>query len=524
MSNRVIIFDTTLRDGEQSPGASMNEREKMEVAHTLAELGVDIIEAGFPISSVGDFEAVSRVAQEIKGPVIAGLARTMDKDIDRCWEAVRHADKPRIHTFIGTSTVHREKKLRKSPDEVVAIAVKAVARAKSYCRDVEFSTEDAARTELEFMARIVQAVIAAGATTVNIPDTVGYSNPWEFGNLIAYLFEHVSNIGEAVISVHCHNDLGLSVANSLAAVRAGARQVECTINGIGERAGNASLEEVVMNLKTRKDFFGFETGIHTERLYKASRLVSNLTGIVVQPNKAIVGGNAFAHEAGIHQDGVLKDALTYEIMRPADVGWRGTSLVLGKHSGRHAFRDRLVSLGHALSEEALEQAFDRFKELADLKKDVFDEDLEAIVAEVLESGPVGALDRWSIDHIQVMSGQSMIPATTIRLQRGGETRTGSATGDGPVDAIYKAIRQITGSPDRLVEYRINAVTAGTDALGEVALTIEDGPLRAHGRAAHTDIIMASANAYIQALNHLERKRVKSGEEPAEGENPTPGIP
>jgi len=513
-SSYIRVFDTTLRDGEQSPGASMNATEKLEVAQLLAEMGVDIIEAGFPISSEGDFEAVKTIAQRIEGPIVCGLARALPADIDRCWEAVKHSAKPRIHTFIATSQVHLEKKLRKSPQQVIELAVNAVRRARDLCENVEFSTEDAARTSRDYICEVVERAIEAGAGTINIPDTVGYSNPWEFGSLIELLFEKVPNIHDAVISVHCHDDLGLSVANSLAAIRAGARQVECTINGIGERAGNASLEEIVMNLRTRKEFYGFETGIDTEKIYRASRLVSNLTGIVVQPNKAIVGGNAFAHEAGIHQDGVIKHKSTYEIMTPESVGWRGTSMVMGKHSGRHAFSQRIQALGFSLTQDQLEAAFADFKDLADRKKDVFDEDLEAICIRAQELAEVPGYEVYELEGMETHASLHSTPRAEVTLRKGSELLQGSAEGDGPVDATCNAIKKITGTPSRLVDYRIAAITGGTDAQGSVSLTIQEENFRAVGRASGPDIIVASARAYIQALNSLEAKKnlaAKEGE-------------
>ncbi|MBZ0258651.1 2-isopropylmalate synthase, partial [bacterium] len=384
-NDKIIVFDTTLRDGEQSPGFSMNIKEKIEFAFQLKRLGVDVIEAGFPISSEGDFEAVKAVAKQVDGPQICGLARALEKDIDRCWEAVQYSKNPRIHTFIATSDVHREKKLKKTEAQVRDMAVKAVKHARQYTDNVEFSTEDAARTGREYICTVIEAAIDAGAKTINVPDTVGYSNPWEFGALIEYIFEHVPNVNDAVISIHCHNDLGLAVPNSLAAVRAGARQIECTINGIGERAGNASLEELVMNIVTRQDCFPYHVDIKTDQIYPTSRLLTRFTGIGVQPNKAIVGANAFAHEAGIHQDGVLKERTTYEIMSPESVGWSGSSMVLGKHSGRHAFVTRIQELGFHLEDKEIEEAFNSFKDLADLKKTVFDEDLIAIVGSQSQS-------------------------------------------------------------------------------------------------------------------------------------------
>ena len=443
MSNRVVIFDTTLRDGEQSPGASMNLSEKMEVAKALQALKVDVIEAGFPISSPGDFESVKTVAQEIKGPAVAGLARAHPADIDRCWEAVQFSDKPRIHTFIATSPIHMEKKLRKTPEQVIEIASNAVARAKGYCDDIEFSCEDAARSERAFMCKIIEAVIESGATTINIPDTVGYSNPWEYGEMIAYLIENTPNSSKAIFSVHCHNDLGLSVANSLAGLKAGARQAECTLNGIGERAGNAALEEIVMNLHTRKAYFGLECGIDATHLYRASRLVSSVTGIQVQRNKAIVGENAFAHEAGIHQDGMIKHRETYEIMTPASVGWKGTSMVMGKHSGRNALNKRLVELGFNLPQEALEKCYEQFKVLADKKKTVYDADLIAIAEDESHSFP----EKYHLEYIQTTSGNTTFPTAMVKIRKEGEEEllSGAGTGDGPVDAAYEAIRNLIGT-------------------------------------------------------------------------------
>jgi 2-isopropylmalate synthase len=510
-SDIIRIFDTTLRDGEQSPGASMNTTEKLEIAHLLAEMGVDIIEAGFPISSEGDFEAVKTIAERVQGPTICGLARALSADIDRCWEAIKPNPKPRIHTFIATSQVHLEKKLRMSEAKVIEIAVAAVKRARGYCEDVEFSTEDAARTDRDYICEIVERTIEAGATTINIPDTVGYSNPWEYGGLIEYVFQKVPNVHKAIISVHCHNDLGLAVANSLSAVRAGARQVECTINGIGERAGNASLEEFVMNLRTRADFFKFRTGIDTEKIFRASRLVSNFTGIVVQPNKAIVGANAFAHEAGIHQDGMIKDKATYEIMTPESVGWRGISLVMGKHSGRHAFVQRLEELGFSLTTEQIELAFNEFKDLADLKKEVFDEDLEAIAIRVQNLEMEAGVETYRLESLETVTSLRETPQAKVTLRKGDAMLDGTATGDGPVDAVCNAIRKITGTASRMVDYRIAAITGGTDAQGNVTMTLEEGPFRAISRASGPDIIVASARAYIQALNFLEQKKRPTGE-------------
>jgi len=505
---KIVVFDTTLRDGEQSPGASMNIKEKLEVARQLARLGVDVMEAGFPISSPGDFEAVKAVAETVQGPVVAGLARAKDIDIEAAGKAV--GKNGRIHTFIATSPVHMEKKLRMPPEKVIETAVKAVKYAKTFTNDVEFSCEDAGRTDWKFMVEIVTACIEAGATTINIPDTVGYCAPWEFTEQIRYLKENCSNIGKAVISVHCHNDLGMSVANSLAAIRAGAGQVECTINGLGERAGNASLEEIIMNLKVRKDFYKADTNINTKELYKTSRLVSEITGMRVQRNKAIVGANAFAHEAGIHQDGVIKERTTYEIMTADSVGWTGEHMVMGKHSGRHAFKQRLETLGYELSKEELERAFDQFKRLCDLKKTVYDEDLHAIIGDEIFQGKV----LWELDYLNTNSGTDTIPTSTVRLKKGEERFMDSATGDGPIDASFKAIERIIGKSFELNEYAIEAVTGGKDAVGTVRVKISSKERSAHGRGASTDIITASIKAYLAAINSLlvqkEKKVEKNG--------------
>lgn len=503
MARRILIFDTTLRDGEQSPGFSMNTREKLEMAKQLVRLKVDIIEAGFPIASEDDFEAVKTISQTIKGPIIAGLCRTRFQDIDRAWEALKYAERPRIHTFIATSDIHMKYKLRMSREEVLEAAVAAVQRAKRYCEDVEFSAEDAHRSEQDFLCKVMEEVIKAGATTINIPDTVGYAIPWEFGARIKDMMNRVPNIDQVVVSVHCHNDLGLAVANSIEAIRAGAGQVECTINGIGERAGNASLEEIVMAIRTRRDFLNCDTGIRTEELYKTSRLLTSITGISVQPNKAIVGANAFAHEAGIHQDGMLKEKLTYEIMTPESVGVPQSRLVLGKHSGRHAFKKRLSELGYELSEEDLNKAFVRFKAIADKKKEVFDDDLLAIVEDEVFTVP----EVWSLDHLQFTSGTNIIPTATVRLKRQDEILQGSGWGDGPVDAAYRAIDEVTEMPGKLLEYNLRAVTAGKDALGEVVVTVEFDGQRVVGRGTSTDVIEASVRAYINAINKvIERRR------------------
>lgn len=499
MSRRIRIFDTTLRDGEQSPGASMNIQEKLEVARQLARLKVDVIEAGFPISSQGDFEAVRAVAETIKGPAIAGLCRANFADIDRAWEALRAARKPVIHTFIATSDIHLEKKLKKTRQQVLDLAVAAVEHARGLCEEVEFSAEDAARSDFGYLCQVVEAVIDAGATVVNIPDTVGYALPHEFGAMIARLFEHVPNIRKAVISVHCHNDLGLAVANSLAAVQAGAGQVECTVNGIGERAGNAAMEEIVMAINTRRDLLDVKTGINTREIYRASRLVSDVTGLAVQVNKAIVGANAFAHEAGIHQHGVLQERRTYEIMDAEAVGLTESKLVLGKHSGRHAFEDKLKSMGYHLSKAELDKAFERFKELADKKKEVFEEDIEAIVADEVYVAP----SKYLLEYMNVMTSLDGIPTATIRLAAGDTRITDAGIGVGSVDAVYKTIDKMVDAQYRLVDFVVKSVTGGTDALGEVTVKIEGNNGEIYtGRGASLDIVEASAKAYVNAINKL----------------------
>jgi len=516
MSERVYVFDTTLRDGEQSPGASLNTHEKIEIAKQLARLGVDIIEAGFPISSPGDFEAVKLIAEQVEGPVICGLARAKDIDVDRAAEAIKPAKRRRIHTFIATSQIHREKKLRMSKEEIIEMAVNAIKRARNYTDDVEFSPEDASRTDIDYMCDVIEAAIDAGATTINIPDTVGYSNPVEFGNRIKYVREKVPNIQKAIISIHCHDDLGLAVANSLSGLMNGARQVECTINGIGERAGNASLEEIVMSLKCRKDFYNLETGIQAEQIYRTSRMVSSMTGITVQPNKAIVGSNAFAHESGIHQDGVLKERKTYEIMMAEDVGWVGTSMIMGKHSGRHAFKDRLTQLGYNnLNEDQLNKAFERFKALCDKKKVVYDDDLISIV----EQERVQVPETYVLTSIRAVSDSKEEPSATVEIVHEGKTLKGTATGDGPVDAAYKVIQELTKVEANLVNYNIQAVTKGTDSQGVVSVTLEEDGVNVTGRGSNTDVVVASVNAYLNAINrliffkdkHIKAKDKKIGE-------------
>jgi len=502
MPEFVTIFDTTLRDGEQSPGFSMNVTEKIRVAKRLEQMGVDVIEAGFPVASQGDFEAVQSISAELKETVVAGLARANPTDIDRAWEAIQGAARPRIHTFISSSDIHLEHQLKLSRKAALDLAIKSVKRAKKFTDDVEFSAMDATRSDWHYLARMIGEAIDVGATTVNIPDTVGYTVPAEFGELIKYLLENVPNIREAVVSVHCHNDLGLAVANSLEAVRNGARQVECTINGIGERAGNTALEEIVMALKVRKDFIGLDTRIRTEQIYPTSRLVSSITGIRVQPNKAVVGANAFAHESGIHQDGLLKNKITYEIMTPETVGLSKSSLVLGKHSGRHAFRDRVNSLGYELTEDQMEKAFQVFKNLCDLKKQVYDEDIEAIIVDKIIQIP----DRYQLTFLSVTSGSELIPTATVQMEVDGNVVKTADLGNGPVDAVFKTIKRITGDTSNLVRYEVDAITGGTDAQGSVKCTLEKAGQTVIGHGSDTDIIVASAKAYINALNKLSYRQ------------------
>ncbi len=501
--DRIIIFDTTLRDGEQCPGASLNTSEKLEVARQLALLKVDVIEAGFPIASPGDFEAVSMIAKEIKGVSIAGLARALEKDIDAAAKALKKAQKPRIHVFLATSKIHRDFKLKKAKQEIIKQAVQSVKYATKFADDIEFSPEDASRTEPDFLNEVVEAVIDAGATTVNIPDTVGYALPGPFAGLIKNIIEKVPNINKAVISVHCHNDLGLAVANSLAAVKTGARQIECTINGIGERAGNAAMEELVMGMKTRKDYFDVNTQIQTKRFVGISKLVANLTGLFVQRNKAIVGANAFAHEAGIHQHGILSKRDTYEIMHPKDVGWDKSNLVMGKHSGRHAFVAKVKEMGFKLSNEKLNAVFNRFKILADEKKEIYDEDLLAIIEDQLgEETPYFCLEKF-----KVLVETEVTPKADVFLKLpDGEIKNARASGDGPVDAILNAIDKITKLSCRLADYQIRAVTKGKDALGEVILQVEHNGQKIRGKATGTNIIEASTRAYLSAINRLIKKQ------------------
>ena len=507
--NRVWIFDTTMRDGEQSPGASMNLEEKLGIAEVLEEMRVDVIEAGFPIASNGDFEAVREVAKVVKESTVCGLARAGRRDIDRAAEALAPARSGRIHTFISTSPLHMRVKLQMEPEDVHAAVIDSVSYARRFTDDVEWSCEDGSRTEHDFLCRCVESAIKAGAGTVNIPDTVGYAVPDEFAALIEMLFARVPNIDKAVLSVHCHNDLGLAVANSLGAVQAGARQVECTINGLGERAGNAAMEEIVMALRTRNDLLRFETGIKTENIMRASRLVSAVTGFVVQPNKAVVGANAFAHEAGIHQDGVLKDAQTYEIMTPESVGLVQSTLVMGKHSGRHAFREKLRSLGYAeLGSNALQEAFVRFKDLADKKKELFDEDIIALV----DTEVAGANDRIRFGSLSVSCGSSGPQEASLALAVDGETAEARATGNGPVDAAFNAIKAIYPHEARLQLYQVHAVTEGTDAQAEVSVRLEENGRTVNGHSAHIDTIVASVLAYVHALNKLLVKRQKTAPE------------
>lgn len=497
---KILIFDTTLRDGEQSPGASLNVQEKLIIAKQLAKLNVDIIEAGFPISSESDFEAVKLIAQNVK-TVICGLARAVKNDIDRAWEAVKYSNKPRIHTFIATSQIHMDKKLRKTKEEVIQMAVEAVKHAKKHCDDVEFSPEDAARTDMDYMCDVVKAAIKAGATTINIPDTVGYAEPEEFGRRIRYIFEKILEANGIVISCHCHNDLGLAVANSLAAIQNGATQVECTINGIGERAGNASMEEIVMNLKTRNDYFkNFYTDINTKEIYKASRMVSELTGLAVQRNKAIVGANAFAHEAGIHQHGILSDKSTYEIIHPEDVGWIGEGLIMGKHSGRHAVEVILKDRGYELAKKQIDNVMAKIKELADKQKEVMKEDIIAIANDI--AGDLAKEERIVIlDELNVNTGNKITPIASVKLKIKDEVKVGQAKGVGPVDAVCNAIGTVVGPNIKLKEYNLKAITGGTNALAEVIIKVEDknGNIF-NAEAVDEDVIMASTKAFIQGIN------------------------
>ncbi len=510
MTRHIRMFDTTLRDGEQSPGASMNVEEKVLVAKQLGRLNVDIIEAGFAFSSPGDFEAVQRIGQEVEGPIVCSLARAKPEDIDAAWKALKDAPKPRIHTFLSTSDIHLKHQFRMTREQALKRAVEMVKHARSYVDDVEFSPMDATRSDISYLCEVVEAVIDAGAGTVNIPDTVGYTTPQEFGEIIRTIRTRVRDCDRAIISVHCHNDLGLAVANSMAAIHVGAGQVECTINGIGERAGNASLEEIVMGLRTRKDFYNAESQIHTEEISKTSRLVSKITGMVVQPNKAIVGANAFAHTSGIHQDGLLKDKSTYEIMQPDSIGLTQSRLVMGKLSGRHAFREELNKLGYSLTDEEVNSAFVRFKRLADQKKELFEEDLEAIVSETATKVP----ERYSLKALSTQSGMNQVPTATVELDIEGEVLKETGTGDGPVDAVYRTIAQITQTKSKLLAYVVKAITGGTDAQGEVSVRLEQADEIVTGNGADTDIIVASAQAYLNALNKLSlqlERRANTGD-------------
>ena len=502
MENKVVIFDTTLRDGEQSPGCSMNRDEKIRMARQLERMRVEVIEAGFPIASTGDFEGVRAIAGTVRGSTIAGLARATKADIDCAWNAVREAERPRIHTFIATSDIHLAHKLRKTRDQVLEDAVVAVRYARSLCDDVEFSCEDASRTDIEFLSKIVEAAIHAGATVINLPDTVGYAIPEEYGAMFRAIRERVPNIGRAVLSAHCHNDLGLAVANSLSAVENGARQVECTVNGIGERAGNAALEEIVMAINTRRERLGVATGVDTEEIFRSSRLLSSLTGMRVQRNKAIVGANAFAHEAGIHQDGVLKSAITYEIMTPQSVGIKHTTLVLGKHSGRHALKKRYEELGYEMSPEELQRVYKDFCIVADQKKEVYDEELIAI----LEDRAYATAEDYHLEGLHVSTGTAVKPTATVELRQGDTTFVDSATGDGPVDAAYRAIERITGVIGKLTEFSVKSVSLGHDTIGEAFVQVNFDGVLFNGRAASTDVVTGSVLAYLGALNRARASR------------------
>jgi len=499
MTEQVKIFDTTLRDGEQSPGASMNTAEKLRLATQLENLGIDVLEAGFPAASEGDFEAVSKIARKMKHVEVAGLARTSKDDIDCAWAAIRDAVKPKIHTFIATSDIHLEHKLKMTRDEVLQKTIEAVKYARSLTESVEFSAEDGSRSDRDYLCKVFEAAIAAGATTVNLPDTVGYAIPQEFADLTKYIMTHTPNINKATLSVHCHNDLGLATANTIAAIAAGARQAEVTVNGIGERAGNTSLEEVVMAMRTRSNYLPMTTNIKTQHIYPTSRLVSMITGILVQPNKAIVGANAFAHEAGIHQDGMLKNPMTYEIMRPETVGINRTQLVLGKHSGRHALHAHLKEMGYELSEEELNIVFKQFKQLADKKKHIVDEDLEALVTqEILRTA-----ETFSLEYLHVSCGTTVMPMASIQLSINNRSVKGAGYGNGPIDAAFNSIAKLTGTESELLRFSVSALTGGTDAQGEVTVRLRENGLVALGRGSDPDIITASAKAYVNGLNRIE---------------------
>lgn len=511
--NRVIVFDTTLRDGEQSPGCSMNLNEKLEIAHALKELGVDVIEAGFPIASPGDFEAVQEIARRIEGPIICGLARCNTADIDRAAAAVKDAARPRVHVFLATSAIHREFKLKMSREEIIRRAVEGVKRARDQIEDVEFSPEDASRTELDFLAEVVEKAIEAGATTLNIPDTVGYAVPSHYAAIIRHLKQNVRGIDKCVLSVHCHNDLGLAVANSLAALHEGARQVECTINGIGERAGNTALEEVVMAMRTRQDYYGLTTGINTKLLHPTSRKLSHVTGMNVQRNKAIVGQNAFAHEAGIHQDGMLKERSTYEIMRPEDIGIPRTELVLGKHSGRHALRQRINDLGYHLTDEQLNKVFESFKQLADRKKEVYDADIEALAESQMQ---IGLSNLWALAGFTSTAGTGSQTSAAVALKhRDGQVLRDAASGNGPIDALFAAIDRVTGTDLKVVDYRVRAVTQDIDAQGEAYVEVEHNGKRLSARAVSVDVVEASALAYLEVINRVAARQTRDRLKPTD---------
>ncbi|MDA8161501.1 MAG: 2-isopropylmalate synthase [Desulfobacteraceae bacterium] len=514
-SGKILIFDTTLRDGEQSPGVSLNVDEKSQIGRQLEKLGVDVLEAGFPVTSPGDFDAVRRLAGELKGLQVAALARASQKDIDTAWDAIKGGADPRIHIFLATSDIHLRYKLRKTREEILDMARAAVSHAKRYTGNIEFSAEDAGRSDLDFLCRAFETVIDAGASTVNFPDTVGYAVPWDFARMIRYVMEHTTNIHKAVLSVHCHNDLGLATANVLAAINEGATQVECTVNGIGERAGNTAMEEVVMAIRTRNDVLPYSTGIVTKHIMATSRLVSLLTGMAVQPNKAIVGVNAFAHESGIHQDGVLKERTTYEIIDPKDIGLAQGTLVLGKHSGRHAIKARLEEMGYRLGDDEIERVSARFKALADKKKEVFSEDLEALVAEEVLRIPGRVSDRYSLVYLHVAGGSGIRPTATVAVEVDGVEMSGASMGAGPIDAAFKAISEITKTKSRLLRFSVNSITGGTDAQGEVSVRIEEDGLVVTGQGADPDIITASAKAYLNALNRMEYRKANASQKPVE---------
>jgi len=505
MTGKIIIFDTTLRDGEQSPGYSMNIAEKMYLASQLEKLRIDVLEAGFPSSSEGDFEAVQMIAKKLRNVEVAALARTSQKDIDTAWGAIKEAAHPRLHIFIATSDIHLQHKLQLNRDQVVAKAVEAVAYAKQFTDNIEFSAEDGSRTDRNFVCRIFEAVISAGATTVNLPDTVGYAIPSEFADLIAYIKANTPNIGKAILSVHCHDDLGLATANTLASIGAGAQQVEVTVNGIGERAGNTSLEEVVMAIHARRNYLNCFTEINTKEIYPSSHLLAMITGIPVQPNKAIVGANAFAHEAGIHQDGVLKNKTTYEIMEPAEIGLKANRLVIGKHSGRHAFKDRLRRFGYDFSDSEIDNLFQRFKELADKRKEIVDEDLEVLIAEEILRVP----DTYKLQYLNVTSGTATIPTATVQLEIGKRIQQDSGFGIGPIDATFNTIAKMTGTQSKLLHFSIDSLTGGTDAQGSVTVRLEEDGVQTLGKGNDPDIIVSSAKAYINGLNRLDHLKQKS---------------